>query len=115
MNAKPAAHGVELQSADITLQLPDISPTDAAALARMGNVSVGIRAEDILVGQGVHRGEVAVVEALGNEQIVMVIVGSRELVLRTGPRPKLRIGEPLIFAMKTDKLHFFSPETGRRI
>src|SRR5258706_10249711 len=102
MNAKPAGHGIELESADITLQLPDISPTDAAALAKMGNVTVGIRAEDILVGQGKHRGEVAVVEALGNEQIVTVIVGSRELVLRTGPRPKLRIGEPVTFGMKTD-------------
>ena len=115
MSAKPSGEGVELTSADITLKLPGIPPAAAAGLGKLGNVTVGIRAEDILAGQGEHRGEVAVVEALGNEQIVTVLAGSRELVLRTGPRPKLRIGEPIAFAMRTDKLHFFSPETGRRI
>jgi multiple sugar transport system ATP-binding protein len=115
MDAKSFDQGVELASPDIKLKLLGKSQADADRLNKAGTVTVGIRAEDILVGQGDQRGEVAVVEALGNEQIVTVVVGSRELVLRTGPRPKLKVGEPIAFGIRTDKLHFFSPETGSRI
>jgi multiple sugar transport system ATP-binding protein len=78
-------------------------------------VIVGIRAEDIIAGQTLFSGEITVVEALGNAQIVTVLVGDSELVVATAPRPKLHIGERLDCGVRLDKLHFFSPATGERI
>jgi multiple sugar transport system ATP-binding protein len=118
----PAMNFIDMQvssgPAQITLTAPGLTLTLPDPHRRgdtLGHVTVGIRAEDIFLAQGPFAGTITVVEALGNEQIVTLLVGETELVLRTAARPKLRIGDPLTFGLRAEKLHFFSPQTGERI
>jgi ABC-type sugar transport system ATPase subunit len=105
---------VGLSAPGLNLSLPD--PLNRGPhLGRPNTVTLGVRAEDIILGETQARGEVVLVESLGNEQIVTVSLGETELVLRTAAHPKLRMGEILDFGLRTDKLHFFSPVTGERI
>jgi multiple sugar transport system ATP-binding protein len=105
---------VTLTAPGMRLDVPD--PNNRGdRLGRPSRVTVGIRAEDILPGQTMFGGEITVVEALGNAQIVTMLVGDTELIVATAPRPKLHIGERLECGLRLDKLHFFAPATGERI
>jgi len=116
MQATTAAEGaVTLSAPGLSVTLPDRYQRGAEALGRLGQVTVGIRAEDIVPGETLFEGQIVVVESLGNEQIVTLGLGGTELVLRAAARPKLRIGDSLSCSLRTDKLHFFSPQTGERI
>jgi multiple sugar transport system ATP-binding protein len=107
--------GALLSSSDISLALPTPGDGRPIYVGPPRRITVGIRAEDVVPGAGDLRAEVAVVESLGNEQIVTLLVGSTELVLRTAARPKLRIGETVDIALQREKLHYFSAVTGERI
>jgi len=90
-------------------------------------VTVGIRPENFsLAGDGAAdtlRGEVEVVEHLGNEQLVYlripgaVVHASAETQGSTARLPanaKIELGQPLTLAVDTSKLHVFDPATTNR-
>lgn len=114
MDVTSSHSAVTLTAPGLSVTLPDPYGR-GAALGQPGQVTVGVRPEDIVPGETLFQGKIAVVESLGNEQIVTIGLGGAELVLRTAARPKLRIGESLSCGLRTDKLHFFSPLTGERI
>ncbi|WP_108663161.1 ABC transporter ATP-binding protein [Acuticoccus kandeliae] len=97
------------------LTFDDVTITVPASAVPEGPVTVGARPEDVLLRQGSRSVPVTVVESLGNEQIVTIDTGPRELVARVTTGPKVAIGETLTFDLNAEKLHFFSPETGRRL
>ncbi len=78
-------------------------------------VIVGVRADDVELGHGDYKGEIVVVEDLGNEQIVTISIGSREIVARAGMDHIYRIGNVVNFQFKPEKLHYFSSSSGDRI
>ena len=81
-------------------------------------VDVGIRPEDLQPAQedaGSFPAEVEVVEPVGNEVFVNLRHGPHPLVARFAPRPLPVVGSSLRIAVQSRHLHFFDPETGRRL
>jgi ABC-type sugar transport system ATPase subunit len=93
----------------------DVDQPSGTSSPLTGPVCVGIRPEHILLGKGDNKAEITVVESLGNEQIITIAIGSRELVLRSTSGEKHRIGEVVTYALRPDRLHFFAADTGKRI
>jgi multiple sugar transport system ATP-binding protein len=106
--ASANATGTRLAAQDFSVDVPQTNGLG-------GTLTVGVRPEHILLGQGDDRAEITVVESLGNEQIITINTGSRELVLRSTSGEKHRAGERVSYVLRTDRLHFFASDTGRRI
>ncbi len=86
---------------------------------RAGAVRVGIRPHD-LVADAVRpdlRGRAEVVEPLGAATLVHVRVGGLDPLVRVlvSADTPIAVGDPLAFRLRPDRLHFFDPETGRRL
>ncbi|MDI7864584.1 sn-glycerol-3-phosphate import ATP-binding protein UgpC [Rhizobiaceae bacterium n13] len=81
-----------------------------------GPLTVGIRAEDLsLAGPGDASVTLKVdyVEELGSQRLVHGVVGDQPMTAALSP--DIEIGAELALRISSDKLHFFSAETGRRI
>ncbi|MBX6362469.1 MAG: ABC transporter ATP-binding protein [Gemmatimonadetes bacterium] len=92
----------------------------AARATRRGRVVLGVRPHDIvLVGEGPAdaRGEVAVVEPLGAEQIVHVRMAGLDETVRVVAPAERRVtpDEPVGLRFRRDRLHLFDAETGARL
>jgi ABC-type sugar transport systems, ATPase components len=98
---------------DLRLELPGES------LPQTGKVVLGVRPQHLTVGgggDGSLRGEVGVVEPMGNEQIVYVTLASGSRVVAVAPpEPAVKPGEAVSIAVRSDAVHFFDAETGTRI
>jgi multiple sugar transport system ATP-binding protein len=101
-----------LQTTDFTL---DVDQPAGIATPLQGSLTIGVRPEHILLGQGQGKAEITVVESLGNEQIITINTGTREMVLRSTSGHKYSIGDHVTYALRPDRLHFFAADTGRRI
>ena len=111
-DAAPNGGTSRLATADFAM---DVGQPAGAAAPLAGKLTVGVRPEHIVLGQGADKAEITVVESLGNEQIITIATGSRELVLRSTSGEKHRIGETVTYALRPDRLHYFAADTGRRI
>ncbi len=83
-----------------------------------GEVVVGIRPESLqpgATGRGSFQAMVEVVEPVGNEVFLDLRYGSHPLVTRIAPGAMPAIGERLTMTLASDRLHFFDPESGRRL
>jgi multiple sugar transport system ATP-binding protein len=81
-------------------------------------VDVGIRPEDLQPTEdeaGSFLAAVEVVEPVGSEVFVNLRHGPRLLVARFAPRPLPVVGSSVRIAVQSPHLHFFDPETGRRL
>jgi ABC-type sugar transport system ATPase subunit len=79
------------------------------------NVILGIRPEDLEVGEGERNSFVAVVELaelLGNELLLHVKAGKDSLTVRSEGRQPPQPGSSVRLHPKAAKLHFFDPGTG---
>lgn len=89
----------------------DASPPARAVL--------GIRPHHLEVvseGAGSLRGEVAVVEPMGNEQIVYATLPEgKRVVALAPPEPELRAGTNVSIRVRQDSLHVFDQATGARV
>jgi multiple sugar transport system ATP-binding protein len=111
-----AGGGAMLQSADFTLPLPArfreaVGPTVGRKLV------AGIRPEHLDIGTAgdgaaALRVKADVVEYLGNEQLLHVTVGARELVAVVSAAHRVRPGDLLDLVLPMDKLHLFDAESG---
>jgi multiple sugar transport system ATP-binding protein len=81
-------------------------------------VVLGLRPQHLEVvadGEGEIRAEVAVVEPMGNEQIVYTILpGGKRLVAVAPPEPVIQPGTTVAMRVKRDAVHFFDSVTGAR-
>jgi ABC-type sugar transport system ATPase subunit len=81
-----------------------------------GKVILGVRPEDVTVAkeefgdQGVA-GEAYVIEPLGRDDLVDVLVGDEHVHILADPALRLRIGDQLKLDFNTEKIQFFDPET----
>jgi multiple sugar transport system ATP-binding protein len=81
-------------------------------------VVLGVRPQHLEVvagGEGEIRAEVAVVEPMGNEQIVYTILpGGKRLVAVAPPEPVIQPGTTVAMRVKRDAVHFFDSVSGAR-
>src|SRR4051812_25138698 len=84
------------------------------------NVVLGIRPQDVEIGDANRDGsisaEVAVVEPMGNEQIVYVTLPSGERLVAVAPvQPRIKAGENVTLVLKPQGVHLFDASSGARI
>jgi multiple sugar transport system ATP-binding protein len=110
--------GAILQGNGVRLTLP---PQRAAELSTgVDEVVVGLRAEHLRPVTETERadqasvidGIVSLVEPLGSELQVAVDVGGQLITARLSRRQPVCVDEKLAFAVDTDNLHLFDPQTG---
>jgi len=78
-------------------------------------VRLGIRPEDITLGEGTLSLDVTFTEALGNEVLVHCVSGDLSLVIRYQGSERIATGDPISVALNPDQVHLFDPLTGRRL
>lgn len=89
--------------ADLHLAVPAIAPGSE------GPAALGIRPEDVHLGQGPIQGEVTLTEATGHETIVtLAISAGLRLIARVPGTPALRIGDKVPLRLETQHLHVFA-------
>ena len=107
--------GIILESSGMKIKLPDYM---AEALRKAGppsEVIVGIRPEDIKIGEGPYRGVVYVTEPLGRDVLVHLKVGDDIIRAFAPPGTSHDIGATLQFDINHDKLHIFDKATEKAI
>lgn len=92
----------------IDLVVPSERGEKAAA---RGEVILGIRPEDIVLGDGGVKGEIYVVEPLGRDDLLDVRAGEVELHVLADPDLGLKMGESVALTFNTDKIQFFDKVT----
>jgi ABC-type sugar transport system ATPase subunit len=82
-------------------------------------VFLGVRPQHIEVtadGENRPKGEVGVVEPMGNEQIVYVTLsGGDRLVAVAPPQEMIRPGDVVSIRVRPEGVHIFDAETGARV
>jgi multiple sugar transport system ATP-binding protein len=63
-------------------------------------------------GAGTVQGTADVVEYLGNEELLHVSVGDRDIVAIVDSSHRVRPGDAVTLRLPVDKLHLFNVETG---
>ncbi|WP_374433500.1 ABC transporter ATP-binding protein [Tabrizicola sp.] len=89
--------------AGLHLAVPVIAPGSE------GPAALGIRPEDVHLGQGPIQGEVTLTEATGHETIVtLALAAGLRIVARVPGTPALRIGDKVPLRLDTPRLHVFA-------
>lgn len=89
--------------------------TTASRVSSARPVDAGIRPEAVAIDADSHvRGAVTLVEQLGHETLLHVLVGSTTIVARHPARP-IAAGTSVGLAFAPEAWHLFDPATGRRI
>lgn len=101
------------QRAGMTLAL---SAARGEKAARAGKVKLGLRPEDIHVadaseGANVVTGEVFLVEPLGRDDMLDVVIDDAHFYVLASPEKRLRTGDRVSLRFDTDKAQFFDPKT----
>jgi multiple sugar transport system ATP-binding protein len=86
----------------------------AAETARPTAVTVGIRPEDVLVGEGPWQAQVRLVEQTGYETIVALDAGGLALTARVPSSNAVRFGETVAFDLRRERIHLFDKSDGCR-
>ena len=89
-----------------------VVPADRAEKAAgRGEVTLGIRPEDIIVSDQGVPGEIYVVEPLGRDDLLDVEVGDIHIHVLADPALGLKLGDKINLSFDTDKVQFFDPKT----
>ena len=80
------------------------------------NVVLGIRSEHVNINAGDQKGQVKLIEPLGDSTLVFFEFGKEEqLVAKVGPELRLSTGDQLEFSFQTDNCHLFDIASGIRL
>ncbi len=78
-------------------------------------VKIGVRPEDLVIGEGDVEGEVYVVEPLGRDVLVTLKVGPTMLKALAPPELPLKAGQQVKLDLAGGRLHLFDAETGQSL
>jgi len=78
-------------------------------------VVVGVRPENIVVGQGNIVAQVKLVENLGHEIQLVLRLGYDEFTVRAAPTATVSVGENVAIAIDSEAIHLFEPSSGNLI
>jgi multiple sugar transport system ATP-binding protein len=99
----------------LSLKLPrHLVAAEALGTGGFG-VTLGVRPEDVTLGEDGEPAVARVVEPTGHESIVFLELAGHTVVGRVGPDVRLRPGEPVRLAFNAAKLHFFRTGDGQRL
>ena len=79
--------------------------------AGKGNVTLGIRPEDVTIADTGVPGEIYIVEPLGRDDLVTVRIGDANVHALADPALSLRMGQAVTLSFNTRKVQFFDPQT----
>ena len=80
------------------------------------NVVLGIRSEHVNISAGDQKGQVKLIEPLGDATLVFFEFGEEEqLVAKVGPGFRLSTGDQLTFSFQVDNCHLFDSSSGVRL
>lgn len=104
-------------------QTLNLGANAAAALGRTsGPVTLGIRPEDVVMGEAVDASRhvslsavIRVVEPLGHEQMVYCDTDTANIVVRTSNAWSGQVGETVALGLDMEHLHWFNPDDGQSI
>jgi ABC-type sugar transport system ATPase subunit len=92
-----------------------IPPERGEKAVGRGSVLLGIRAEDISVGDEGIPGEVYVVEPLGRDDLLTIRIGDVYIYVLSDPGLGFRIGDTVHLGFNTRKVQFFDPGTEKSL
>jgi ABC-type sugar transport system ATPase subunit len=91
----------------------------AGAIEDLGDVTVGIRPEDLTLNSGATPaallGEISVIERLGRDILVYLSMQEQEIVLRTSKDTTVTLGARIGVTVRPENLHFFDGRTGKAL
>ncbi|MFA5028670.1 MAG: sn-glycerol-3-phosphate ABC transporter ATP-binding protein UgpC [Candidatus Methylomirabilota bacterium] len=116
----PKGDGLAFTAPGLSLPVP---PAKAKALAEFANrkVTMGIRPEDMREAlptdpaQCTFEASVEVVEPIGHEIYLNVMIDGTEVVARVSPDTPVKVGQKIKLAATVEKLHAFDPQTEKSI
>ena len=94
------------------LELPLDGDVAVRAPAGADRITLGVRAEDVLLGQGGLEGRVYAVENHGVEKVVTLKVNEHALKATVPARMPVEVDTTVPFAFNPRKLQFFDAQTG---
>ena len=108
----------EIQTADLTVPVPPAFKEGMAGMS--GKVVVGFRPEHLELGEvegpaAVVKGTADVVEYLGNEELLHVTSGGKDIVAIVDSSYRVKPGDVVTLKLAADKLHMFHAESGLTI
>ncbi len=92
-----------------------IPPERGEKAVGRGSVLLGVRAEDISVGDEGIPGEVYVVEPLGRDDLLTIRIGDVSIYVLADPGIGLKIGDAVHLEFNTQKVQFFDPGTEKSL
>ena len=106
----------DLQLRSEALELPLPSEYTSGATTHRGALTFGIRPEDItLADEAGISGEILVVEPLGRDDLLDVIVGVQHFFVLADPKLKSRAGDRVHLSLDMTRAHFFDPQNERAL
>ena len=85
-----------------------------ASVGEGARVTLGVRPEDVTVGEGELQATVTVVEPTGHETLLTLSLGEVRLVARASPDADVRIDETVPVSLRPNRQHLFDA-AGERI
>ena len=92
-----------------------VPPDRGEKAANKGKVIMGIRPEDITIGDDGVAGEIYSVEPLGRDDLIDVRAGEIDILALADPTQNLKYGQNVKLNFNLDKVQFFHPETERSL
>ena len=108
-----------MRLANESLQIILAHERAALALQHNGPLTLGLRPEDILVADnaqdGALHGQISIVEPLGRDDMLEVVIGQERLLVLADPALRLSAGENVALTVNAEKAHFFDRHTRQSI
>jgi len=92
-----------------------VPPDRGEKAANKGKVIMGIRPEDVTIGDDGVAGEIYSVEPLGRDDLIDVRAGEIDILALADPTQNLKYGQNVKLNFNLDKVQFFYPETERSL
>ena len=94
----------------------ELSPEAVPSSAIGKLINLGIRSENMLIGEDGPPGEVKLIEPLGDETLIFFSCGQEDLlVAKVSADREFRPGEKIRFGLSHSGIHFFDTEAGFRL
>jgi len=106
---------VFVRTGHFSLPLPDSVVRKIRSRLTSSAVIMGIRPEDITIGQGEIEGEIYIVEPLGKDTLVTVDIGGEIIKIIAPPGFKANPREHIRLGFSVEKIHLFDKETGQSL
>ena len=94
----------------------DIAPDVVPASAGNKTLNIGVRSENVTIGDEGAPGEVRLIEPMGDETLIFFSCGDEEfLVAKVDAEREFSSGDKIRFGFQSSAIHFFDADSGLRL